>query len=130
MHGTASPPLWDPNNVSGNIRRAMVRRESEFNRERNSDYSRETERRVEQLLAELYETLQIRRPDDLYGSVVIEMRYQGGRPVGQVDVNVRYVMKRNTDVPGMRRRSNVNRESNGISPQVARESDGKDEMIG
>lgn len=62
-----------------------------------SDYSRETERKVERLLAELYETLQIQKPDDLYGSVVIETKYQSGRPVGQVDVQIRYVMKRASD---------------------------------
>jgi hypothetical protein len=62
-----------------------------------SDYSRETERKVERLLAELYETLQIQKPDDLFGSVVIETRYQSGRPVGQVDVQIRYVMKRVND---------------------------------
>lgn len=59
-----------------------------------SDYSRETERKVERLLAELYDALQIERPEDLYGSVVIEAKYQAGRPIGQVDVSVRYVMKR------------------------------------
>ncbi len=64
-----------------------------------SDYSRETERKVERLLSELYDTLQIERPEDLYGSIVIEAKYQAGRPIGQVDVNVRYVMKR-TDVGG------------------------------
>jgi hypothetical protein len=67
-------------------------------RKRNtSDYSRDTERRIEQLLAELYDTLQIRRPEDLYGSIVIETRYQNGKPVGQVDVNIKYVMKRERD---------------------------------
>jgi hypothetical protein len=60
----------------------------------SSDYSRETERRVERLLGELYELLQIQKPVDLYGSVVIEARYQAGKPSGQVDVNVRYVLKR------------------------------------
>jgi hypothetical protein len=59
-----------------------------------SDYSVETERRVERLLEELYDLLQIRKPADLYGSVVIEARYQAGKPSGQVDVNIRYVMKR------------------------------------
>jgi hypothetical protein len=63
---------------------------------RSSDYSSETERRIEVLLSELYELLQIRKPDDLYGSVVIEARYQAGKPSGQVDVNIRYVMKRAT----------------------------------
>ncbi len=62
-----------------------------------SDYSRETERTVERLLAELYDALGIRKPEDLYGSVVIETRYQNGKPVGQVDVHVRYVMKRERD---------------------------------
>jgi hypothetical protein len=62
-----------------------------------SDYTRETERRVERLLTELYDLLQIARPEDLYGSIVIEAKYQAGRPIGQVDVSVRYVMKR-TDV--------------------------------
>ena len=100
----------------------MIRRESEY----NSDYSRETERRVEQLLAELYDTLQIRKPHDLYGSVVIEMRYQGGRPVGQVDVNVRYVMKRTTEVPGMRHRT----RSNGAGTQAAHRNDIESDLIG
>ncbi len=59
-----------------------------------SDFTRETERKVERLLSELYELLRIRKPEDLYGSVVIETRYQNGRPVGQVDVHIRYVMKR------------------------------------
>jgi hypothetical protein len=59
-----------------------------------SGYSPETERRVERLLAELCEVLQIQRPDDLFGSVCIEARYQNGKPVGQVDVQVKYVMKR------------------------------------
>lgn len=67
-------------------------------RKRNtSDYSRDAELRIEQLLAELYDTLQIRRPEDLYGSIVIEARYQNGKPVGQVDVNIKYVMKRERD---------------------------------
>jgi hypothetical protein len=59
-----------------------------------SDYTPDTERRVEQLLSELYAVLQIQKPVDLFGSVLIEMRYQAGRPVGQVDVQVKYVMKR------------------------------------
>lgn len=59
-----------------------------------SDYSPHTERRVEALLDELYELLEIRKPDDLFGSIVIEARYQAGKPSGQVDVNIRYVMKR------------------------------------
>ncbi|HVZ39847.1 MAG TPA: hypothetical protein VHI13_11265 [Candidatus Kapabacteria bacterium] len=62
-----------------------------------SDYSRETERQIEGLLAELYDVLQIRKPDDLYGSIVIETKYQNGQPVGQVDVQIRYVMKRERD---------------------------------
>ena len=62
-----------------------------------SDYTRETERKVERLLAELYELLHIHKPDDLYGSIIIETRYQKGRPVGQVDVNIKYVMKRTSD---------------------------------
>jgi hypothetical protein len=62
-----------------------------------SDYSRETERRIEWLLLELYDALNIQKPDDLYGSIVIETRYQNGQPVGQVDVNIRYVMKRARD---------------------------------
>ena len=69
-----------------------------------SDYSPETERRVENLLAELYDLLQIRKPDDLYGSVVIEARYQAGKPSGQVDVNVRYVMKRVTSTNDITKR--------------------------
>lgn len=60
----------------------------------SSGYSHDAERRVEQLLDELYDILQIHKPDDLYGSIVIEARYQNGKPIGQVDVNVRYVMKR------------------------------------
>lgn len=62
-----------------------------------SDYSRETERKVERLLAELYELLHIQKPDDLYGTIIIETRYQKGRPVGQVDINIKYVMKRTND---------------------------------
>lgn|GEM_PF-3260780 len=62
-----------------------------------SDYSRDTERKVERLLGELYELLHIQKPDDLYGSIIIETRYQKGRPVGQVDVNIKYVMKRSND---------------------------------
>jgi hypothetical protein len=62
-----------------------------------SDYSRETERKVERLLAELYEVLNIQRPDDLFGSIVIETRYQNGRPVGQVDINIKYIMMRAKD---------------------------------
>lgn len=62
-----------------------------------SDYTRDTERKVERLLAELYELLRIHKPEDLYGSIVIETRYQKGRPVGQVDVNIKYVMKRTSD---------------------------------
>lgn len=61
---------------------------------RPSDYSVEAEARIEELMSELCDLLGIHRPDDLYGSVVIEARYQNGRPVGQVDVHVRYVMKR------------------------------------
>ncbi|MBS1913025.1 MAG: hypothetical protein JST22_13645 [Bacteroidetes bacterium] len=49
------------------------------------------------MLAELYDVLQIRKPDDLYGSIVIETKYQNGQPVGQVDVLIRYVMKRERD---------------------------------
>jgi hypothetical protein len=52
---------------------------------------------VERLLGELYDALNIHKPDDLYGSIVIEARYQKGRPVGQVDVNIKYVMKRARD---------------------------------
>lgn len=59
-----------------------------------SDYTAEAEERIEELMSELYDLLGIQRPDDLFGSVVIESRYQNGRPVGQVDVHVRYVMKR------------------------------------
>lgn len=62
-----------------------------------SDYSRETERKIEWLLAELYDALNIQKPDDLYGSIVIETRYQNGHPAGQVDVNIKYVMKRVRD---------------------------------
>jgi len=61
---------------------------------RQSDYSVEAEERIEELMSELYELLGIHRPDDLYGSIIVEARYQNGRPVGQVDVHVRYVMKR------------------------------------
>lgn len=61
---------------------------------RLSGYSPETERKVERLLSELYDTLEIQKPDDLFGSIVIETRYQNGRPIGQVDINIRYVMKR------------------------------------
>ena len=71
-----------------------------------SDYSPDTERRVENLLNEIYDLLQIQKPSDLYGSVVIEARYQAGKPSGQLDVNVRYVMKRtatNGAVPKRRR---------------------------
>ncbi|MEO5928854.1 MAG: hypothetical protein ABIR47_02870 [Candidatus Kapaibacterium sp.] len=63
-------------------------------RSSTSDYTRDTERKVERLLSELYDALQIQRPDDLYGSIVIETKYQKGQPVGQVDIQVRYVMKR------------------------------------
>lgn len=66
-------------------------------RRSTSDYSRDTERTVERLLGELYAALNIRKPDDLFGSIVIETRYQNGRPVGQVDVNIRYVLKRAAD---------------------------------
>lgn len=59
-----------------------------------SGYSPATERKIEQLLASLYSELNIRKPDDLYGSVCIEVRYQNGKPVGQVDVQLKYVMKR------------------------------------
>lgn len=69
-----------------------------------SDYSHETERRVETLLAELYDLLQIQKPADLYGSVVIEARYQAGKPSGQVDVNVRYVMKRSSSIGDVAKR--------------------------
>jgi hypothetical protein len=62
-----------------------------------SDYTRDTERKVERLLAELYDALNIHKPDDLFGSIVIETRYQNGRPVGQVDVNIKYIMKRVKD---------------------------------
>jgi len=62
-----------------------------------SDYSRETERRIEWLLTELYDALNIQKPDDLYGSIVIETRYQNGHPAGQVDINIKYVMKRAKD---------------------------------
>ncbi len=62
-----------------------------------SNYSRETERKVERLLSDLYEMLGIQKPEDLFGSVIIETRYQSGRPVGQVDVQIKYVMKRATD---------------------------------
>ncbi len=60
----------------------------------SSDYSRDTERKVEQLLNELYDALEIERPENMFGSVTIETRYQNGKPVGQVDVNIRYVKKR------------------------------------
>ncbi len=60
-----------------------------------SGYSPETERKAERLLVELYDALQIQKPDDLFGSICIETRYQNGKPIGQVDVQVRYVMKRN-----------------------------------
>jgi hypothetical protein len=92
--------------VSSNLRQAedarrsrrseLVKKKIDDNESsaRQSDFSRETERKVERILAELYDLLQIRRPDDLFGSIVIETRYQNGRPVGQVDVNIRYVMKR------------------------------------
>lgn len=59
-----------------------------------SSYSHETEQQIEQLLEELYDLLEIQRPVDLFGSVVIETKYQNGKPVGQVDVNIRYVKKR------------------------------------
>lgn len=59
-----------------------------------SSYSHETEQQIEQLLEELYNLLEIQRPVDLFGSVVIETKYQNGKPVGQVDVNIRYVKKR------------------------------------
>ena len=59
-----------------------------------SSYSNETEQQIEQLLGELYDLLEIQRPVDLFGSVVIETKYQHGKPVGQVDVNIRYVKKR------------------------------------
>lgn len=61
-----------------------------------SSYSHETEQQIEQLLEELYDLLEIQRPVDLFGSVVIETKYQNGKPVGQVDVNIRYVKKRQT----------------------------------
>lgn len=63
----------------------------------SSDYSRDTERKVERLLSELYDALQIQKPEDLYGSIVIETRYQNGQPIGQVDVNIRYVLKRSVE---------------------------------
>lgn len=59
-----------------------------------SDYSIQAEERIEELLTRLCDLLGVHRPEDLYGSIVIEARYQNGRPVGQVDVHVRYVMKR------------------------------------
>jgi|GEM_PF-6956387 len=62
-----------------------------------SNYSRETERKVERLLSDLYDMLGIQKPEDLFGSVIIEARYQSGRPVGQVDVQIKYVMKRAAD---------------------------------
>lgn len=71
------------------IQRRMLRP-----RRKTSEYSRDVEHRVESILAELYDVLGIQKPDDLYGSVVIEARYQNGKPIGQVDVNVRYVLKR------------------------------------
>lgn len=70
-----------------------------YRKRATSDYSRDTERKVERLLGELYDALNIQRPDDLYGSIVIEARYQKGRPVGQVDVNIKYVLKRAKDDP-------------------------------
>ncbi len=73
-----------------------------------SGYSLEAEQRIERLLTGLYAELNIQRPDDLFGSVLIEIRYQNGKPVGQVDVQLRYVMKRSdekrTDEPGGRQR--------------------------
>lgn len=62
-----------------------------------SGYSLEAEKRIERLLASLYAELGIQRPDDLFGSVLLEIRYQNGKPVGQVDVQLKYVMKRSDD---------------------------------
>ncbi|MGE3800384.1 MAG: hypothetical protein AB7H80_05145 [Candidatus Kapaibacterium sp.] len=59
-----------------------------------SGYTSATERKIELLLASLYTELNIVKPEDLYGSVCIEIRYQNGKPVGQVDVQLKYVMKR------------------------------------
>lgn len=74
-----------------------------------SDYTPETERKVEQLLTEICTALQIQKPDDLFGSVVIEARYQNGRPIGQVDVQIRYVMKRTASIGrNFRARSGTN----------------------
>ena len=77
----------------------VLKPQGPYRKRAGSDYSRETERKVERLLGELYEALNIQRPEDLYGSIVIEARYQKGRPVGQVDVNIKYVLKRAKDDP-------------------------------
>lgn len=60
----------------------------------SSRFSHDVEQKVERVLAKLYDALEIDRPEDLFGSVCIEVRYQNGKPIGQVDVQVKYVMKR------------------------------------
>lgn len=62
-----------------------------------SGYSLEAEQRIERLLTSLYAELNIHRPDDLYGSILLEIRYQNGKPIGQVDVQLKYVMKRSDE---------------------------------
>lgn len=73
-----------------------------------SGYSVEEEKRIEQLLARLYEALDIQKPDDLFGSICVEVRYQNGKPIGQVDVQLKYVKKRTKEAimdSGVRRRT-------------------------
>lgn len=73
-----------------------------------SGYSPEAEQKIERLLTSLYTELNIQKPDDLFGSICVEVRYQNGKPIGQVDVQLKYVMKRND---GERKEDGVRRRS-------------------